>query len=195
MGLDMYLYRAKKPKYSTDEEFITKNWLEEKGFYCIPKESMDYSKEALLPYCKEDDVMIKMINIRQIIIDNGYDPDTCEIYLRYQIKDKIGYKICSENKVLKEIELTIEELKIRYEYESLEDVYVVDLKEVAYWRKEYDLQDYIYRIIDSSIDNCEYKKLSMDQVLDILDYDDSGVDTDCIEDETEDCAYFYLEWY
>lgn len=195
MRLDMYLYKAKRPKYLPDEEFVTKDWLEEKGFYYILKENVGHLEEALLPYCKEDDVMIKMINIRQIIIDNGGDPDTCKLYLRYQVGNKIGYKICSGNEVLKEIELTMEELKTRYEYESLEDVYVIGLEKVAYWRKEYDLQDYIYRIIDSSIDNCEYKKLSMDQVLDILDYDDSGVDTDCIEDETEDCAYFYLEWY
>lgn len=196
MGLDMFLYKAKRPEYQKDDEFISKKWLLERGFSCILKEDINDSERCLLPYCREDAVMVDFHDMRQIMIDYGCNPDKCKISFSYRSNKKIGLTIYKNNEIIKEIQLTNEELDEKYKFESLEEVYVVKLEEVGYWRKAYDLQEYIYSMLDYNVDDCEYKKLSKEQVLKILDYDDSGqVNTDFFEDESEDCAYFYYEWY
>ena len=73
---------------------------------------------------------------------------------------------------------------------------MIRLENINYWRKDYELQDYISQMFDYDIQNCEYKKLNIDQVYQIMDYDESNQRmASAIEDETEDCAYFYVEWY
>ena len=196
MGLDMYLYKAKRPEYKKDEEFIDIEWLKRRGFTCIMKEKINELEKALVPYCKEEAVMVKLLDKRQMILDYGCDPDSSELCMTFYTNNKVGYTIYSENEEPKEFKLTIEELAEKYEFESLEDVYVIRLENINYWRKDYELQDYISQMFDYDIQNCEYKKLNIDQVYQIMEYDESNQRmASAIEDETEDCAYFYVEWY
>ena len=106
MGLDMCLYKAKRPEYQKDEEFITLDWLKEKRFHCFLKESIDEYEKALLPYCKEDTAMAGFWDQRQIIIDNGYDPDKCDIDFSYSMDDLVKYNIYRRGTLLKRFTLT-----------------------------------------------------------------------------------------
>ena len=68
MGLDMYLYKAKRPEYQKDEEFIPKEWFTNRGFTVLIKEELHGLMDELLPYCQQDTAMLKLIDIKQIII-------------------------------------------------------------------------------------------------------------------------------
>lgn len=196
MGLDMYLYKAKRPEYQKDEEFIPKEWFTNRGFTVLIKEELHGLMDELLPYCQQDTAMLKLIDIKQIIIDNGCDPDDCNIYMSYYKNGKFCYQICREKENIKKVELTSEELEEQYTYESLEDIYVVNLEQMDYWREELDLRECVYNMLDYNVRNCEFKKLTMDQVAEILNYSDANREKDfAMEPETKNCAYFYYEWY
>ena len=112
--------------------------------------------------------------------------------MSYYKNGKFCYQICREKENIKKVELTSEELEEQYTYESLEDIYVVNLEQMDYWREEHDLRECVYNMLDYNVRNCEFKKLTMDQVAEILNYSDANREKDFdMEPETKNCAYFY----
>lgn len=185
MGLDMYLYKATKPSltfgiYRSDDIYI-------QSLALIPNdEHNEEMYSAIKPY---------MVRIQ--LESSEYDAE--KIAKDYGLKGRIG--ICSispdgvsfrgENKTTDYIPQEI--IKKHYSRISLQTVYAVELKQVYYWRKAYDVQDAIHNALDCCIENCGYYLIS-DDVADVIKEIDDGFDPEIVKRESDSCI-FYHEWY
>ena len=93
-----------------------------------------------------------------------------------------------------------------------------DTTEIGYWRKAYDVSDYLRNVLEVDDEfNLEDKEISYDKVLEILDYANDKIDSNDFEYEYElrdwqkvvtaftkakeilendpDAEIYYLEWY
>ena len=87
----------------------------------------------------------------------------------------------------KTIEVSLSEIEEKFKKEITYDGYAVELQRVAYWRKDYDLEDRIYEQLDREIENCGYYLVTNKDLeeLDLLDIIDCEPNDDI----------FYHEWY
>ena len=79
------------------------------------------------------------------------------------------------------------------------DIHVVKcgyfkISEVAYWRKEYDLDEMLCKAYDGEVRNCGYHKLN-DEMRKIILEHESGNIAECDIEDTEDSVVCYHQWY
>lgn len=68
------------------------------------------------------------------------------------------------------------------------------ISEVAYWRKEYDLDNMLCKAYDGEVMNCGYHKLNDEMRKIILEHEAGKLTAHDIED-TEDSVVCYHQWY
>ena len=68
------------------------------------------------------------------------------------------------------------------------------ISEVAYWRKEYDLDNMLCKAYDGEVRNCGYHKLN-DEMRKIILEHESGNLAECDIEDTEDSVVCYHQWY
>lgn len=189
MGLDSYILRVRKVllnkrKYLHQELFdenlchvSVENFESEPGLY-----------EQLRPYVVKTDVECEFYDVDKMIADYNLPKDS-HIW-KYDGNGDITIGGYDENGDSVDHIFTYEKKK-EYVYTKIVPYYCWKEDEVEYWRKNYDLQDWIYDNIEG-VDNCGYYVLDLDVVSEINYMFDGSIPT-VKPSETE--ALFYHEWY
>jgi hypothetical protein len=189
MGLDQYIFRVKKP--NLEDRVYTH---EELGNLCLHSAYLKDVAEApelieqLIPYAVVRNVEAQFINKAKIIEDynlpdNAYISYMSSVEVKYRGKDNDG----------NDISVTIDYNEIEKKYIATEILpcYVWDAEEIQYWRKEYDLQDWIYQNINN-VQNTGYYILNAEMIRELNSLFDEHLPK---EDPDDESALFYWEWY
>lgn len=84
-----------------------------------------------------------------------------------------------------------------------------DYEEIGYWRKFYELSEFLWKKLDITDDlNCEHIEMSEQDLLDVIDFCNNKLNEDSEWEYTldvfekalnlmrnEDATIYYLEWY
>lgn len=178
MGLDMYLYRAEKANSYKEASFTIpeKDFLDNEDMYC-----------SLKPYLQKEIVRMDVIDWDRLKKDydipSHYSLRFGHKSFTYTYKDSLGNEI---DKTFYE-----DDLKEKgYIHEEDIPYYFCNIFEVAYWRKDYELQETIYDSIEETIENCGFYEIDSLFAARLM-YDCY----DTTEKFNPDFTYFYHEWY
>ena len=89
-----------------------------------------------------------------------------------------------------EVRLTAEEVKEKYLVPHCLDAYAYSSKEIAYWRKNYELQDEIYEASDNPVDNVKYVPMNDEMWKAVQRHKKIAK-----KENTTRSVYCYFEWY
>lgn len=189
MGLDMSVYKVskiglEKRTYSTSE-------LRELGLSFVSADDVKENENLyyqLLPYTIKRDVSAEFFNMEKIIADYNLPSNSHVGMMSY---DKITVSGKNENGEYVSQDITRDEIVKKYTITKVNPYYIWKDKQVAYWRKHYDLQDWIYDEL-GDVDNTGYYILNTDVINALNDAFDEDVP---VMEPTKDSALFYWEWY
>ena len=179
VGLDMYVYHVEK---ITKEEELNLIGLAARDvpnqYHCIDKDTFDFDPEMygdLIPYIREIPIINTLFNHEACFSERSIQEDD-QVCGSFHAPDKVCWFFSSGAKV----ELDHSEYE-KYLYEKETLMYVFKSREVAYWRKNYDLDDFIQnaRII------CRTKKF-------INENGKVPADAEIKSWQTENCGYYML---
>ena len=198
MGLDMYLERVKMLSDDEKAEALKMTLDELREKYTIME--MDETERDLcshiLPYATMVRRSVEEISIPLVMKALGYPEDvrfcgSCYGGGRhvFWFRDKDDKKY--ELDLAKIDEKKLEDATVTNEYD-----YAVfkEIRQEAYWRKEYDLQGAIYDACSEEIRNCGYYPLTEEMKEAILSYPENGLSR-CELENTDDSVVCYHEWY
>lgn len=189
MGLDQYIFRIKKAEleerdYKADElRDMGLNFISLTAAY---KNLNLYSQ--LLPYTIQRSVSDEFINMEKIIEDYNLPKDSYIGMISYA---NIVVRGKNDNGECVEQEIYREEIDAKYTITKTELYHIWTSEEVMYWRKHYDLQDWIYETIDD-VDNTGYYILDAETIRELNREFEECIP---IEEPTDESALFYWEWY
>ena len=187
MGLDMYIYKASKPTEINDSIIHNYQNLSDKGYsmYDVSDVENEAWFAALMPFCVKVRCVAEYYDIARIaeayeLGENahwcGFGPD--------------GTYFIGSNK---EVAISDEEVQ-KFCIEKEKEWYVTSIDEVDYWRKNYKLQEALYKAYNKkgiAVENCGYYKLD-DEILEIIKKL-SGHECNLDMYNTE--TLMYHEWY
>lgn len=189
MGLDQCIYRVKKLELS--ERIYTSEELGGMDLDKVAVEDFENCKGLfgqLKPYMVKRDVLCKLYDIEKMIADYNL-PSGSRIW-RYSYDD-IELSGYDENNQQVSRAISRDEIERKYIKTEIIPHYIFSREEVCYWRKHYDLQDWIYEHV-SNADNTAYCILSADLINELNETFDEDIP---IEEPTDESALFYWEWY
>ena len=184
MGLDMYLYRAKKPAlkmgiYSEDDDYIS-------GLIQIPKEEITNPMyEELMPFVARIQVAEHRYDTEAISKDYKIGENVHPISF-----DSAAITFSGSNGTTPPIPK--ETIQSNYTKPVIQTRFVVDIQEVYYWRKAYNVQNLIHNETDRVIENCGFYRITEDVAQKIHNID-SDFSPSIVNDE--EANIFYHEWY
>lgn len=211
MGLDMYIYKARRPHLDPNRVY-TEEELDQETRLLIKDAWVDDCNREILRYADTVKMGSKVINVKDFLTNHGFDPEKDNMYC--QGRSIIIYPHGNKNYV--EINLSKQEMDAIVT--TIEQtVHVVDIDEFCYWRKAYGMQEYIHDLIwqreSTHIENCGYYELTAEEMEDILKrdsksdyYANGSLSSDSInwkiveikehqKHKDPDTGFFYLEWY
>lgn len=200
MGLDMWVYRASR---LTDKELasieglpLNEMWSKDIHTFVISEmEEEDKPMYAdIIPLCRITTTDASYWNVAKIKEDLGVNPDA-DAYISYiSYKDDgvdIGLSVIGKEEIKYLRGINGED----YTIHKQEKTYVVKMKELAYWRKHYELQQALYDDyfsgVGHSIINCGYHKLNRAMFNDIIRMDGQKQ----LKGKRYTDKLFYHEWY
>lgn len=200
MGLDMWVYRASRisDKELAAIEGLSMEDMWEKDIHTFILSDITKEEEPMyadiIPLCRITTIDVSYWNVAKIKEDLGINPDA-DAYISYiSYKDggvDIGLSIIGEEKIKYLRGINSED----YTLHKQEKTYVVKMKELAYWRKNYELQQALYDDyfsgIGHSIINCGYHKLNRTMFNDIIRMDGQKQ----LKGKRYTDKLFYHEWY
>ena len=211
MGLDMYLYKAKKISEEDRKKLVGafKNDVELndefENLFCIAKseislngEKIRFGLDDIINFCDEIVMIDTFINYEKLLKDYNI-PNHYEL-LDYGIrgngeKDEFVFVYSDTiNKCNKEITIPCDKFDKRYTYEESETFYVCYLEEIGYWRKESQLRKLIHTLLDVDVENMGYYRVNDKIIYHINEYDrryNYEYHFSCNDGD----AIFYHEWY
>ena len=201
MGLDMYIYRAKRVSEEDLKAIngMSRDDIDNKFPRALVVTNEDYDDypslyTELLPYMSP--VNVKNTYIDLVKLKEAYGiPENAYISGEAHENSKISYFFTIPDATEgKRVTLTYEEMEEKFTFERTDEARIVFIKEVFYWRKAYDIQNKFYE--SHPVENCGYYKVSCDELAEIADKYDENLG--CVVDDfvdDEDVAYFYHEWY
>ena len=192
MGLDMWMYGIKDISDEDIPDNMPQEWYEEHDY-------------KLITHYENDDDFDKMYGdmyIYSAIRNVEYiETDMEKLKKDYKINENahlssiIGGKLgFSYNKKSWEIEISEDEIK-KYDKKVFRKALIFKADELAYWRKEYNLQDLIYTGYHKEIYNCGFHEIDDDlmekinRYLEVNDMDKQNINDDGY------IAKMYHEWY
>lgn len=186
MGLDMSIYRCSRP--IVDDTRIYDR--EELPGIILSEEDIGEDMYAqLAPYCEKVRMLNSYYDMEKIRKDYGFSDHA---YISMLSSD--GIKVsddCSSKS--KEVNLSAKEIKEKYVLDKIEMCYYTSAEEVAYWRKNYDIQDWFHNNLSSTVENTGYYLLDRELLEDFNEeYPNDAVQ---VEEPNETSALFYWEWY
>lgn len=191
MGLDQYLYRVSKIGDGLAKRLEGKNTSDVSGYFILGREYIEDEEiqrtfKDLLPYFTKVRMLRTEIDLDRIRRDNGIPQDAYWIDSRHVGNERSEITFALPDGTDKTVEWDAQ----RYTFEEPFDAYVCQKEEVYYWRKAYDVQDYIYDALKpTDVENCGYYLLSPDIINDMVE---RGFIDYCFDDSGD---IFYHEWY
>lgn len=190
MGLDQYVYRVKKP--SLEDRVYTREEISSLGLASVFIESVERAEhlyQQLFPYVVKANVSAQFYNVEKIISDYNLPKNSSIGYISSQ--DGIALYGTDSNGNHIRHAVSAKEVDEKYTITKVKPSYVWKEEEQAYWRKDYDLQGWIYDTIEG-VDNTGYYILDANLINEINDKFDADIPE---EGPTEESAMFYWEWY
>lgn len=189
MGLDQSIYRVSKP--NIEDKVYTAEKISTMGLCRASVEEFEsdiHLVGQLKPYVVKRDVECKFYDVEKMIADYNLPKDS-HIWRYGGGGISIGGVTESGERVNQEI--SDDEIQEKYIKTEMLPHYIWAEEEVKYWRKCYELQDWIYENIDTA-DNTAYCILSTELIHAINDWFGEDIP---VEEPTEESALFYWEWY
>lgn len=191
MGLDMWVYGIKDITKDDIPDKMTEDWYEEHGYNTIIEydddNEFDVMFHDLFDYSVIRNVEYTEVDFDKVKKDYGIKP---EASISMMCGDgTIGF---SHGKYYKEINLSDTK---KYEVKIYRKSLIYKSEELAYWRKEYNLQQLIYDNYDGDVYNCGFHKLDDDLIKKINKYlKRNDMNKQGINDPDYDVK-MYHEWY
>ena len=190
MGLDQYIFRIKKLELT--DRLYTSEELNSMGFNKIDAESFEECSEMykqLKPYAVKRDVLCKLYDTAKIIEDYNM-PNGSHIWSYCGNEITIGGYDANNQRVDKTI--TRDESERKYIKTEIIPHYIFSTEEVWYWRKNYDLAEWLDANLKCSLENTSYYKLTKTLIKRINSKFKAEIPE---ESATKESALFYWEWY
>lgn len=184
MGLDQYMFRVNKVKgvrkgrcYERDDSLLS-------NCIFIPADEIEEEMYvALKPFATPIKMSEQVYNMERIRKDYGLSDDA-------YIGSFIGGNITVSDKE-KRVEISEAEIHEKYITSVFRDVYVAQSEEIYYWRKDYQISDFLNDAI-GPVENCGFYAVNRDVAVDLLEYDGSINPNDFPE---TDSNVMYHEWF
>ncbi len=196
MGLDMFVYGISKVKENEIPANPTPEWLDKHNYrYCVADDG-DFDAESpnprtadLLPWSVVREVDCVEVDWNKVRSDNGLSHDAFVVGI---MKDISGSTYLIRDKA-REVAIRNPEESEQYRLTRKRQLLIYRADELAYWRKEYDLQAFFYARIDD-LDNVTYAEINPELFRDLKQYlFGKGMDLQKLEKAYD--AYMYYEWY
>lgn len=152
MGLDMSVYRVSKPFLNGYEVYDIDDI---EGIIFKEKDSNNPMFRQLVPYCVKVRVMNHYYDLKKI----GEDYNITDVWIGGWCCDENGSKtFIHGNRDGKSESVTISDdlIKSKYIIDREEACYVCASKEMRYWRKAYDIQEWIHENLPEPVENTGY---------------------------------------
>ena len=179
MGLDQYIFRISKPQL---EDRLYKN--DELSGFCKAAaqdfETNECLYKQLKPYVVKRDIECQLYDTEKMIADYNLPKDS---YISMYSTN--GIRIGGQD-------ISHEEVDRKYNKTEVVSHYIWIEKEEAYWRKNYELADWMSKNIKGGTENCGYYRLNKTLIKRLNSKFKANVPA---ESATEECALFYWEWY
>ena len=190
MGLDQYIYRISKPKLA--DCVYTSNEISSMGLSKISIADFDKYNglyKSLLPYAIKRDVQCEFYDIDKMLLDYNL-PSNARIF-RYS-GHEIELSGTRENG--ERVSQVISNVEVRDKYVRTEVVphYIWKEEEEHYWRKHWDVAEWLERIMKKSIENTGYYRLNKTIISRLNSKFKCNIPE---ESATKESALFYWEWY
>lgn len=201
MGLDMWIYGIKEINEKDIPENVTEEWLDDNDYSYVQQyeddDEFDKMYHDLYDYSIMKNVIFTDIDYDKIKEDNklpknailaGWQSDGTFIF-QYGIFHYGEY-----SKLIKEVTISDEEFK-KYDKQVIRKALIYKYDELAYWRKEYGLQDLIYNEYNGNVYNCGFHKIDdelmkkINKYLKLREMDEQSINDDGY------IVKMYHEWY
>ena len=192
MGLDMWMYGIKDISDEEIPDNMPQEWYEEHDYKLITH----YENDDDFDNMYGDMYIYSAIrNVEYIETDMEKLKKDYKIHENANLGSIIGGKLgFYYNKKSWEIEISEDEIK-KYDKKVFRKALIFKADELAYWRKEYNLQDLIYTGYHKEIYNCGFHELDDDLMEKINRYLEVN---DMYKQNINDDGYIakmYHEWY
>ena len=199
MGLDMYVWKAKKLSAEEGKKVDGARIAEVRENHTIFTDLKRGEDElrAIRPYCHQGKVIQSYLDLNKLADDHGITEPlhiggACySTEVTYDLYNEKG-----EHKLT--VTMTPKEILDNYSYEKLDDVLVTNpLEEVYYWRKAYDVDEAIRNACAYTIENCGYYRLTNKMINAIrrIDHDAYESLIEAKENLEPDEMLFYHIWF
>ena len=190
MGLDQYIYRISKPKLAecvyTSKEIGSMNF---NKVSVVDFETNANLFKSLLPYVVKRDVECEFYDTEKMISDYNL-PNNSRIW-RYS-SNEIELSGTRENGERVSQVISYEEIDAKYIKTKIQPYYIWKEEEEYYWRKHWDIVDWLEKTMKKTIENTGYYKLNKTIIKRLNSKFKCNIPE---ESATEESALFYWEWY
>lgn len=159
MGLDMFLYGVKRVKEEDVPSVVTEEWIENTGLRNADIDRIN--AKDLLPYSVVRTVLAKVTDYDKIkraygipenAIHGGWCCSSSKGFVLFFYDEEHNQAVVSTTK---------KELDEKFTKTVEKKAIVFSIEELAYWRKNYDLQDFFYENLESP-GNVTFSELSQE---------------------------------
>lgn len=209
MGLDMHLYAISRITAEEAEKYNGKpiDDIYDDGISVInvdksDKEDMEMIR-GIMPYLTKVTAVGSFLNVDKVRTENSI-PDDAYISGESFSSEYTEYMFRNDKGFHKSVQIENSKLYSDYALHPMIEVYLFHKREIHYWRKYYELQSYIYDMLEEEngvyVMNCGYYPLTDGQIEEINEYlkdhpYGNGRVDEIPERNTEDEAIVYWEWY
>ena len=184
MGLDMYIYRVEKPTLDPTKLYDPRDL---DDYVVMPPDvAGENNYKDVIPYSQKLRVRNEYYNIEKMKQNSGLT----DLHLSMISGGNVSFSGRDAKGERKSLTFTFEEVEKEYTRFAEEECYVFWCEEVAYWRKEYALQDFFYSNLP--VENVGYYLLSGNLIKLFNSKYNENIP---VEIPTETTALFYHEWY
>lgn len=196
MGLDMHMFKITRLSIKERNEIVglRAEELDARGFYVVPKESVDKYPELygkVVDWFTPTKATHLVVDMEKLRKENGISDDAdvvCRSILGTEIKMTFAN---DDDSFRKELSFKTPDFERDYVVDSEDDFYVWKQEEVGYWRKDYSLQSEIHELLGGNVENTGYYPLTKTQLKKIERF--SGKKFPHPLDSGE--VVVYWEWY
>ena len=196
MGLDMFVYGIRKVQESEIPEVPTFEWLDKRNYRYFIADDGDLDACSpnpciadLIPWSVVREFDSVEVDWNKIRADNGLSPDAFIVAANSNINCS-AYIIRGE---AKEVVIRVPNESEQYRLIRKRQLLIYRTDELAYWRKDYDLQSFFYERIDD-LDNVTYAEINPELLSDLKHYLSENRKEQQKLGKAYD-SYMYYEWY
>ena len=190
MGLDSYVFRVFKPEELEDRVYS----LEEIKALGLSAYLAEYQDEPIFlelkPYCVRARIESPYINMQSIRATYGFGENADVVALCSDGAITVSER-CPDGSYHRQ-EISGEEMREKHLENRVEEHNVFRKEQVAYWRKDYEVEDFFMENHEDGIENTGFYILDLETIMEFNYYFPRMLPE---EEPSEDSALFYWEWY